>query len=110
STEQMLKLLPYIDGKTDIPDILSKSVRDQMFTKAAQIGETTFYTLGWRGGHRLYPNSFFHTGNIAGTATMWVIGPEVNAVLLLNSRSYQSDFDDQMYYLLEKLIAEAKRL
>lgn len=110
STEEMLKLLPYIDGKTDVPDILSKTVRDQMFTKAAQIGETTFYALGWRGGHRLYPNSFFHSGNLAGTGAMWVIGPDVNAVILLNSRSYQSDFDDEMYYLLEKLITEAKKL
>lgn len=112
STEQMLKLLPYIDGKSDVPDILSKPVRDAMFTKVISTSSTlnNFYALGWRGGHRLYPESFYHSGNLAGTATMWVIGPEVNVVLLLNSRSYISDFDNQMYYLMEKLVNLGKVL
>lgn len=110
STEQMLKLLPYIDGKSDVPDILSGPTRDLMFTKQASVGATTFYTMGWRGGHRLYPGSYYHSGNLAGTGAMWVIGPEVNCVLLMNGRSYMDDFDDNMYYLLEKLVNLGKTL
>lgn len=106
STEQMLKLLTYIDGRNNVPDILSPETRKLMFTKSSTASATssTFYALGWRGGHRLFPDSFYHGGNLAGTATMWVVGPQYNVVLLLNSRSYKDGFDDNMYYLMEDLL------
>lgn len=106
STEQLLQLLPYIDGRDNIPDLLSKETRDLMFTPSSVSG-STIYALGWRGGHRLFPNSYFHGGNLAGTAVMWVVGPKYNVVMLANSRSYESGFDDAIYYLLENLIKQA---
>jgi len=106
STEQLLHLLPYIDGRDNIPDILSKDTRQLMFTQSSVSG-STFYALGWRGGHRLFPESFFHGGNLAGTAVMWVVGPKYNVIMLANSRSYESGFDDAIYYLLENLINQA---
>lgn len=110
STEQMLKLLPYIDGNTNVPDILSKPVRDLWFTKMVQSGTVVYYTLGWRGGHQLYPDAFYHTGNLAGTAAMWVIGKDINCILLMNGRSYMDGFDNDMYYLLSGIINTAKNL
>lgn len=108
STEQLLQLLPYIDGKDDIPDIISAETRNLMFNTRVQYGSANvFYALGWRGGHRLFPQSYFHGGNLAGTAVMWVVGPKYNVVMLANSRSYQTGFDDDIYYLLEKLLSQA---
>lgn len=108
STEEMLKLLTYIDGKDNVPDILSPEIRTLMLTPS----QTKKYALGWRMGHPLYPDSWFHGGNLAGTATMWVMGPEYNVVVLCNSRSYESNskgsFTDNTYYLLEDLIKVAK--
>ncbi len=108
STEQMLKLLTHIDGKPNIPDILSPQTRELMLTKSINAGNN-FYALGWRGGHRLYPDSYYHSGNLAGTAVMWVMGPRFNVVLLMNSRSYQAGFDDNMYYLLADILTEAAK-
>src|SRR5690606_10592386 len=34
STEQMLKLLPYIDGKSNVPDILNPEIRTLMLTSS----------------------------------------------------------------------------
>lgn len=107
STEELLKLLPYIDGRSNVPDILSKEVRDEMFRSHIVYGNA-FYALGWRGGHRLFPGSHFHGGNLAGTAVMWVVGPKYNVVMLANSRSYETGFDDEIYYLLEKLLNQAE--
>lgn len=109
STEQMLGLLPYIDGRDNVPDILSPQTRDLMFTKSTDAG-STFYALGWRGGHRLFPYSYYHSGNLAGTAAMWVVGPKYNVVILMNSRSYKEGFDDNMYYLMEELLSTSATL
>ncbi len=100
STEQLLKLQTYIDGKTNIPDILTPAIRTLMLTSS---GSNT-YALGWRMNHRLFPNSWYHGGNIAGTATFWVMGPEYNVVILCNSRSYLNGFDDEFYYISDKML------
>lgn len=109
SPEQMLKLLTYIDGKDNIPDILTPEIRNLMLTKS----QGTTYALGWRLGHRLYPDSWFHGGNVAGTASFWVMGPDINCVILCNSRAYISNskgsFDDNLYYLMADVITEAKK-
>lgn len=109
STEQMLKLLTYIDGKDNVPDILTPEIRTMMLTPS----QSSTYALGWNVGHRLYPDSWFHTGNLAGTATMWVMGPDINCVILCNSRSYLStptgSFDDNLYYLMADVITEAAK-
>ena len=103
STEQLLKLQYYIDGRSNIPDILTPEIRTLMLTKS---GSNT-YALGWRMNHRLFPTSWYHGGNLAGTATFWVMGPEYNCVILCNSRSYLPGFDDEFYYISEKLLTHA---
>lgn len=103
STEQLLKLQYYIDGKSNIPDILTPEIRNLMLTKS---GSNT-YALGWRMNHRLFPGAWYHGGNLAGTAAFWVMGPEYNTVILCNSRSYLPGFDDELYYISEKMIKHA---
>ncbi|OFY91568.1 MAG: hypothetical protein A2266_02480 [Bacteroidetes bacterium RIFOXYA12_FULL_40_10] len=101
STEEMLKLLFHVDGKTGIPDIISPATRTLMLTQSVVYDR---YALGWRMNHSYYPNSWYHGGNLAGTATMWVMGPNINCVVLCNSRSYKTGFDDETYALLKELI------
>ena len=104
STEQLLKLQYYIDGRSNIPDILTPEIRNLMLTKS---GSNT-YALGWRMNHRLFPGAWYHGGNLAGTAAFWVMGPEYNTVILCNSRSYLPGFDDELYYISEKMIKHAE--
>jgi len=104
STEEMLKLIFHIDGKTTIPDIISPSTRSLMLTPSVAYNR---YALGWRTNHTYYPNSWYHGGNLAGTATIWVMGPEYSAVILCNSRSYISGFDDELYGLIKDVLASA---
>ncbi|PKO98365.1 MAG: hypothetical protein CVU13_10985 [Bacteroidetes bacterium HGW-Bacteroidetes-8] len=101
STEEMLKLLFHVDGKTGIPDIISPATRTMMLTQSVVYNR---YALGWRMNHTYYPDSWYHGGNLAGTATMWVMGPNINCVVLCNSRSYKTGFDDETYGLVKELI------
>lgn len=104
STEEMLKLLFHIDGLPTVPDILLPATRTLMLTPSLVYDR---YCLGWRTNHSYYPGSWYHGGNLAGTATMWVMGPGINCVLLCNSRSYKSTFDDETYGLVKDLITTA---
>ena len=106
STEQLLKLQTYIDGKTNVPDILTPAIRTLMLTQSGPGN----YALGWRMNHRLFPGAWYHGGNIAGTATFWVMGTEYSTVILCNSRSYIDGFDDDFYYISEKMINLARTL
>ena len=112
STEQMLQLLFHIDGRPIVPDIIQPATRIQMLTPSAIYPR---YALGWRRGHKFFPDAAYHSGNLAGTATMWVMGSSetaagsgVNCVVLCNSRSYMTDpdgttFDDGLYILMGEL-------
>ncbi|HOT55486.1 MAG TPA: serine hydrolase, partial [Bacteroidales bacterium] len=71
STEQMLQLLFHIDGRPIVPDIIQPATRIQMLTPSAIYPR---YALGWRRGHKFFPDAAYHSGNLAGTATMWVMG------------------------------------
>lgn len=104
STEQLLKLITYIDGKPNPADILSPAIRTLMLTASSNSGK---YALGWRMNHHRFPGAWFHGGNLAGTATFWVMGPEYSTVILCNSRSYLDGFDDEFYYISEKMINKA---
>ncbi len=104
STEQMMKVLFHIDGLTDIPDIISASTRTTMLTPSSVYNR---YALGWRTNHSYYPNSWYHGGNLAGTAVIWVMGPSINCVILCNSRSYITGFDDELYGLIKDIINSA---
>lgn len=106
STEQMLALLQYIDGRDNIPDILRADTRETMLT-ASEV--TNRYALGWRMGHNFFPGSWYHGGNLAGTAVLWVMGPNINAVILCNSRSYIPGFDDNLFYLMRDIIQFASQ-
>lgn len=114
SPSEMLKVLYHIDGLPGIPDILTPETRAIMLKK---IDVYDRYALGWRTNHRLFPGASFHTGNLAGTATFWVMGsqaepsaPKFNCVILCNSRSYISGFDDEMYYLMNNVITAAQSM
>lgn len=71
STEQMLQLLFHIDGRPIVPDIIKAPTFIQMLTPSTIYPR---YALGWRRGHKFFPDAAYHSGNLAGTATMWVMG------------------------------------
>ncbi len=102
STEELMKLMFHIDGRSKIPDIISAQTRQTMLTGSVAYNR---YGLGWWMGHSCFPGSYYHTGNIAGTAVMWVMGGNgINAVVLCNSRSYITEFDDELYGLLKDIL------
>lgn len=103
STEEMMKLLFHIDGLPGIPDIITASTRAEMLTPSPVYNR---YGLGWRMNHSYYPGAYYHGGNLAGTATMWVMGStgNINCIILCNSRSYISTFDDELYGLMKDVI------
>jgi len=102
STEELMKLMFHIDGRSKVPDIISAQTRTTMLTGAAAYPR---YGLGWMMNHSFFPGSYYHTGNLAGTAVMWVMGANgINAVVLCNSRSYITGFDDELYVLLRDIL------
>lgn len=106
SPEEMMKLMFHIDGRDKVKDIILPSTRATMLTPSAAYNR---YALGWRCNHTsLFTGSWYHSGNLAGTASMWVMGSDgINCVVLCNSRSYLSGFDDEMYVLLNNLLKTA---
>jgi CubicO group peptidase (beta-lactamase class C family) len=117
STNQMMKVLTYIDGDDSIPDIFSHETIDEMYTPFRYSGPGTYgesykrYGLGWRMNHsRLFPGSHYHGGNIAGTATLWVGGTDtgMSGAIVCNSRAYNSnstgDIDDNLYVILDEFL------
>ncbi|MDR0659890.1 MAG: beta-lactamase family protein [Prevotellaceae bacterium] len=107
STEEMMTLIVQVDGKGS--DILQPATVQEMYT--SHNPNYAGYGLGWRLGHRLYPGAHYHSGNIAGTATIWCGDTDdgISAVILMNSRSYLSspsgNFDDAYYVLLGDVVA-----
>lgn len=105
STNQMMKILTYMDGKSDVPDIFSPETLREMYTPYQYAEDTRkTYGLGWRmNNSKRFKNSHFHGGNMAGTATMWVggatgdalddFGSSMSGAIVCNSRSYNSDLD-----------------
>ncbi|MCW5913968.1 MAG: beta-lactamase family protein [Chitinophagaceae bacterium] len=106
STEEMMKLITYIDGKSNPTDIISATARTQMLTPSSSNGR---YALGWRANHPFFPGAFYHGGNLAGTGVFWVMGTEYSVAILCNSRSYIDGFDDEFYYIARDLIDDAKQ-
>ena len=106
SVEEMMKLMFHIDGRGKIGDIITPSTRTTMLTPSSVYNR---YALGWRCNHSsLFSGSWYHSGNLAGTASMWVMGGDgINCVVLCNSRSYISGFDDEMYVMLNDLLRMA---
>lgn len=110
STDELMKLMAAIDYGTKVPDILKPETLDLMYEPSQYYSR---YAKGWRVGHPNFPQwASYHTGNLSGTATMWVRGQKekdgrsgVNCVMVCNSRSYKdlsdgSDIDDNLFYVL----------
>ena len=117
STNQMMRVLTFIDGDDTVPDILSRETLDEMYSPYQYAGSGTYgssyhrYGLGWRMNHSsLFPGAHYHGGNIAGTATLWVGNTYVHmsGAIVCNSRAYNSnstgDIDDNMYVILNALL------
>jgi Beta-lactamase class C and other penicillin binding proteins len=99
STPELMQFLTHIDGGTKVPDIISPETRAIMLTPSKAYNR---YALGWRVNHSMFPGAAYHGGNLAGTGTLWVMGHQNrHAVILCNSRSYKSGFDDELYVLLQ---------
>ena len=112
STNQMMKVLTYIDGDDTVPDIFSHETIEEMYTPFSYSASPYYrYGLGWRMNHsRLFPGSHYHGGNIAGTATLWVGGTDqgMSGAFVCNSRAYNNnstgDIDDNLYVLLDEFM------
>ncbi len=102
STDELLKLLWTLDGKSNIPDILSEDYRQMMFTPSSA-GHSR-YALGWRTNHQYFPNSFYHGGTLAGVSTFWVYAEGYAVIILCNSRNPSSTFDDALYKIARDII------
>ena len=119
STNQMMRVLTYIDRDDTVPDIFSRETLDEMYTPFQYAGPSTSsygskykrYGLGWRLNHSsLFQGAHYHGGNIAGTATIWVgdTDQHMSGAFVCNSRAYNSnstgDIDDNMYVLLNEFL------
>ena len=118
STNQMMRVLTYMDGDDTVPDIFSHETLEEMYTPYSYSGSGTYgenykrYGLGWRMNHsRLFQGSHYHGGNLAGTATLWVGHTDagMSGAFVCNSRAYNSnsngDIDDNMYILLDSFLS-----
>ena len=117
STNQMMRILTFMDGDDTVPDIFSEETLEEMYTPYAYAGPGSYgenykrYGLGWRMNHNyLFKGSHYHGGNIAGTATFWVGHTDrgMSGAIVCNSRAYNSnstgDIDDNMYVILDALM------
>lgn len=112
STDELMKLMATVDYGTKVPDILKPETLDLMYEPSKYYSR---YAKGWRVGHPNFPQwASYHTGNLSGTATMWVRGANgVNCVIVCNSRSYFTansflsiknvDIDDALFYALRDI-------
>lgn len=68
------------------------------------------YALGWRMNHTVFTDwASYHTGNIGGTASMWVRGKNgIHCAFVCNSRSYISDFDVAIFDLVGAFFSKLK--
>ena len=103
STNQMMRVLTFMDGDDTVPDIFSEETLQAMYTPYPAYPR---YGLGWRLGSSWFPGAHYHGGNIAGTATLWAANTNrhMSGAFVCNSRAYNEnsngDIDDNMYILL----------
>lgn len=89
STDDLVRVCSAIDGLGGYPEIFPQSTLDRMFTPSEAYKR---YGLGWRMNHSsLLPGCMYHTGNIAGTASLMIRGGDGHHIALVNnSRTYDS--------------------
>ncbi len=112
STNQMMRILTFMDGDDTVPDIFTPETLKEMYTPYTYSASTyQRYGLGWRMNHSsLFQGAHYHGGNIAGTATIWAgnTNQNMSGAFVCNSRAYNSnstgDIDDNMYVLLDRFM------
>lgn len=101
SAQELMKLANCIDYGTNVPDILSKTSLDEMYTpsKAANYG------LGWYIGHSVFTDwASFHSGALACTGTIWSRGNNgIHGALLTNCQPFSTNYDNDLFVLLHDL-------
>lgn len=106
STDDLVRVCSAIDGLDGYPEIFPQSTLDRMFTPSEAYYR---YGLGWRMNHTsLLKGCCYHTGNIAGTASLMIRGGDGHHIALVNnSRTYDSyngqDLDTAQIILGDKL-------
>ena len=105
STDELIRLLSFVDYGVEVPDLLSKATLNKMYAPSQSY---IHYALGWRVNHSLFTDWVaYHTGNLAGTATVWVRGDSTTCgALLCNSRSYSDNFDTELLELANDILNE----
>ena len=95
STNQMMRVLTYLDGDDSVPDIFSHETLEEMFTPFTYSKSSYYrYGLGWRMNHSsLFPGGHYHGGNLAGTATFWAANTDqhMSGAFICNSRAYNTN-------------------
>lgn len=117
STNQMMRVLTFIDGDETVPDLFSHETLEEMYSPYSYMGNGTYgsgykrYGLGWRMNHSsLFQGAHYHGGNLAGTATLWAgdTDQHMSGAFVCNSRAYNSnssgDIDDNLYILLNRFM------
>ena len=102
SAPDVLRFICAIDGKTNRPDIVSANSQDLMSQPSA------LSSLGRGLGTWQEQNMLFFTGSLPGTRTWLYMEQErgVYAVLLLNSRGEQTDFDNDLNTLVYNMVKD----
>lgn len=110
SGPELMKVMASIDYGTKVPDILSKETLDVMYTPS--VASPGQYSKGWRTNHTVFTNwENYHGGNLAGTATLWYRSTDgTAAVILCNSRNYESYFDTALFDVLAVIQKNVKNL
>lgn len=114
STNQMMRILTFMDGDDTVPDIFSQETLDEMYSPFVYSASTyKRYGLGWRMNHSyLYPGGHYHGGNLAGTATFWVgnTNQHMSGAFVCNSRAYNNNssgesIDTSMMVLIDNFMS-----
>ncbi|MBR5856530.1 MAG: beta-lactamase family protein [Bacteroidales bacterium] len=102
SAPDLMKLMNMVDYGTNVPDLLKEETLDIMY-KASEANNR--YALGWRVNYPYITSwASYHGGTLAGVCPIWARGHNnVNGVILCNSRSYDMDIDDDLWYMLEDI-------
>ena len=104
SAPELMQLLCAEDYGTVVPDILTHSSLDQIYSIVKATNNYN-YGFGWHIGHSAFGTwASYHGGDLSGTATIWVRGNNgINAVMLCNSRNNDSGFDTALYYAIDNI-------
>lgn len=103
STDELMKLMAHVDCQPDIADILKPETLEAMYKPSANYKN---YALGWRVNHNTLKDwRAYHTGNLAGTTTVWVRGNSTTCgAFLCNSRNYDDNYDTEFLVMAADIL------